>query len=75
MITTNDWKGFHNVLKGLEFNEDDFTFSVLSSFIATHQPKVNIQEFQHTKEIEDYQNALKKVLECAKIENYVKNYF
>ena len=65
----NDWEGLLNILEGLKFDENDFTDSVLYSFIHRNYQNFNIQELQYTREIEEFQNALENVLDYVKKED------
>lgn len=66
IIDKEDGKGFWNALRGLQFNEYDFTEYVLYTFILANYPNADIGILKGTKEVEKFQDALEEVL------NYVK---
>jgi hypothetical protein len=65
MATKKDWQGYYNVLKEVEFKEEEFTYIILFSFINMYYPNVDIQKLQYSEEIENFQDALENVLKNA----------
>jgi hypothetical protein len=59
------------VLKKVDFNEEDFTFYILYSFIINHYPNTNIQELEMSEEVGDFKDRLLDVLDHVKKRDYV----
>ncbi len=62
MVTKQDWKGYYNVLKVVEYNEEAFTDLILYSFIKMYYPNTDINELQYIEKIEGFQDALEDIL-------------
>lgn len=63
MATQKDWKGFYNVVKEVDFNEDDFAYKVLLPFIHSKYPKVDITILLMTNNGLIVQDALLELFE------------